>query len=189
MPTITFDKKRLLKLIGKNLKDRELEELINSLKSNVEEISENEIKVELTADRSDMFVLEGFARALRDFIGLDSPEIKIYDSKVVVKQEEVPVRPYIACFIVRNVNLDDETIKSLMNTQEILHETIGRKRKKVAIGLHDLDKIEGEIWYKGVSRNEKFVPLGENEEMSLIDVLRKKICRFNNTCKQVACLC
>ena len=173
MPTITFDKKRLLELIGKNLKDRELEELINSLKSNVEEISENEIKVELTADRSDMFVLEGFARALRDFIGLDSPEIKISDSKVVVKQEEVPVRPYIACAIVRNVKLNDEAIKSLMNAQEILHETIGRKRKKVAIGLHDFDKIEGEIWYKGVSRNEKFVPLGESEEMSLIDVLAK----------------
>jgi phenylalanyl-tRNA synthetase beta chain len=71
------------------------------------------------------------------------------------------------------VKLDDETIKSLINAQEILHETIGRKRKKVAIGLHDFDKIEGEIWYKGVSRNEKFVPLGESEEMSLIDVLTK----------------
>jgi len=67
----------LLKLIGKNLKDRELEEIVNSLKSNVEEITKDEIKVELTADRSDMFVLEGFARALRDFIGLILPEIKI----------------------------------------------------------------------------------------------------------------
>jgi len=173
MPTLTFNKKRLIELIGKNLKDGELEELINSLKSNVEEITENEIKVELTADRADMFVLEGFARALRDFIGLNSPEIKISDSKIVVRQEEVPVRPYIACAIVRNVKLDDESIKSLMNAQEILHETIGRKRRKVAIGLHDFDKIEGEIWYKGASRNEKFIPLGETEEISLIDALAK----------------
>jgi len=120
-----------------------------------------------------MFVLEGFARALRDFIGLNSPEIKISDSKIVVRQEEVPVRPYIACAIVRNVKLDDETIKNLMNAQEVLHETIGRKRKKAAIGLHDFDKIEGEICYKGVSRNEKFIPLGETEEMSLVDVLAK----------------
>jgi len=173
MPTITFDKKRLVKLIGRSLKDRELEEIINSLKSNVEEISENEIKVELTADRSDMFVLEGFARSLRNFIGLNSPEIKIYDSKILVRQEEVPVRPYIACAIVKNVELEDEVIKGLMNSQEILHETIGRGRRKVAIGLHDFDKIEGEIWYKGVSRNERFIPLGESEEMSLIDVLAK----------------
>lgn len=173
MPTITFDKERLIKLIGRSLKDRELEEIINSLKSNVEEVSENEIKVELTADRSDMFVLEGFARALRSFIGLDSSEIKISDSKILVRQEEVPVRPYIACAIVRNVELSGEDVKSLMNAQEILHETIGRKRRKVAIGLHDFDKIEGEIWYKGASRNERFVPLGESEEMSLIDVLAK----------------
>ena len=173
MPTLTFDKKELINLIGKNLKDDELEELINSLKSNVEEITENEIKVELTTDRSDMFVLEGFARALRDFIGLGSKDIKIYDSKIIVKQEEVPVRPYIACALVRNVKLDEKMIKNLMNAQEVLHETIGRKRRKAAIGLHDFDKIEGEIWYKGVSRNEKFVPLGETEEMSLIDVLSR----------------
>jgi len=173
MPTLTFDKKELINLIGKNLKDDELEELINSLKSNVEEITENEIKVELTTDRSDMFVLEGFARALRDFIGLGSKDIKIYDSKIIVKQEEVPVRPYIACALVRNVKLDEKMIKNLMNAQEVLHETIGRKRRKAAVGLHDFDKIEGEIWYKGVSRNEKFVPLGETEEMSLIDVLSR----------------
>jgi phenylalanyl-tRNA synthetase beta chain len=173
MPTLTFDKKELINLIGKNLKDDELEELINSLKSNVEEITENEIKVELTTDRSDMFVLEGFARALRDFIGLGSKDIKIYDSKIIVKQEEVPVRPYIACALVRNVKLDEKMIKNLMNAQEVLHETIGRKRRKAAIGLHDFDKIEGEIWYKGVSRNEKFVPLGETEEMSLMDVLSR----------------
>jgi phenylalanyl-tRNA synthetase beta chain len=173
MPTITFNKKELIQLIGKKLEDSELEEIINSLKSNVEEITEDEIKVELTADRSDMFVVEGFARALRSFVGLNSKEIKVFDSRIVVKKEEVPVRPYIACAIVRDVRLDEQTIKYLMNTQEILHETIGRKRKKVAIGLHDFDKIEGGIWYKGVSRNEKFVPLGGTEEMSLIDVLAK----------------
>jgi phenylalanyl-tRNA synthetase beta chain len=173
MPTITFNKKELVKLIGKNLKDRELEEIVNSLKANVEEITEDEIKVELTADRSDMFVVEGFARVVRDFIGLNSSEIRISNSKIIVRQEEVPVRPYIACAVVRNVKLNEENIKSLMNAQEVLHETVGRKRKKVAIGLHDFDKIEGEIWYKGVSRNEKFVPLDGKEEMSLIDVLAK----------------
>jgi phenylalanyl-tRNA synthetase beta chain len=173
MPTITFNKKELLKLIGKNLKDRELEEIVNSLKANIEEMTEDEIKVELTADRSDMFVVEGFARVVRDFIGLNSSEIRISNSKIIVRQEEVPVRPYIACAVVRNVKLNEENIKSLMNAQEVLHETIGRKRKKVAIGLHDFDKIEGEIWYKGVSRNEKFVPLDGKEEMSLIDVLAK----------------
>jgi phenylalanyl-tRNA synthetase beta chain len=173
MPVITFNKKDLFNLIGRELKDEEIEEILNSFKSNIEEITEEEIKVELTADRIDMFTIEGFARVLKGLIGIKMNEVKIHDSKITVFKEDVPVRPFIACAIVKNVKMSDLLIKSLMNSQEILHETIGRGRKKVAIGLHDFDKIKGKIFYKGVSRNEKFVPLGEKEEMSLIDVLAK----------------
>ncbi|MGC8993246.1 MAG: phenylalanine--tRNA ligase subunit beta [Candidatus Aenigmatarchaeota archaeon] len=173
MPVITFNKKDLFNLIGRELKDEEIEEIVNSFKSNIEEITEEEIKVELTADRIDMFTIEGFARVLKGLIGIKMNEVKIHDSKITVFKEDVPVRPFIACAIVKNVKMSDLLIKSLMNSQEILHETIGRGRKKVAIGLHDFDKIKGKIFYKGVSRNEKFVPLGEKEEMSLIDVLAK----------------
>jgi phenylalanyl-tRNA synthetase beta chain len=173
MPTVTFNKKELLKLIGKKLSDEEIKEIVNRLKCNIEEIGKDEIKLELTADRCDMFIMEGFARCLREFIGFESKEIKIYNSNIIVKKEEVPVRPFIACAIVRDVKLDEEMIKYLMNVQELLHETIGRKRRKAAIGLHDFDKIEGKIEYRGASRNEKFTPLGEKEEMSLLDVLVK----------------
>ncbi|MGC9058885.1 MAG: phenylalanine--tRNA ligase subunit beta [Candidatus Aenigmatarchaeota archaeon] len=173
MPVITFNKKDLFNLIGRELKDEEIEEILNSFKSNIEEITEEEIKVELTADRIDMFTIEGFARVLKGLIGIKMNEVKIHDSKITVFKEDVPVRPFIACAIVKNVKMSDLLIKGLMNSQEILHETIGRGRKKVAIGLHDFDKIKGKIFYKGVSRNEKFVPLGEKEEMSLIDVLAK----------------
>ena len=173
MPAVTFNKMDLLNLIGKKLKDEEIEEIVNSFKSNVEEITNEEIKVELTADRIDMFTVEGFARAIKGLMGIKLNEIKIHDSKITVFKEDVPVRPFIACAIVKNIKMNDLLIKSLMNAQEILHETIGRKRKRVAIGLHDFDKIRGKIFYKGVSRNEKFIPLGEKEEMSLIDVLAK----------------
>jgi len=60
-----------------------------------------------------------------------------------------------------------------MNIQEVLHETIGRKRRKVAIGVHDFDKIKPPIKYVGASREEKIVPLGFSEEMSLKEVLEK----------------
>jgi phenylalanyl-tRNA synthetase beta chain len=60
-----------------------------------------------------------------------------------------------------------------MNIQEVLHETIGRKRRKVAVGVHDFDKIKPPIKYVGVSREEKIIPLGHSEEMSLKEVLEK----------------
>ncbi|MCX8190599.1 MAG: phenylalanine--tRNA ligase subunit beta [Candidatus Aenigmarchaeota archaeon] len=173
MPTITFDKKELLTLVGKKMKDEELENLINSLKPNVEKITENEVVIEFTSDRVDYFSIEGLARSIRSYLGLKNQELKIQKPKIVVTYESVPVRPYIACAVVRNLELTDSLIKSLMNLQEVIHENYGRKRKKVAIGLHDLEKIKGQIKYTGASREEKFVPLGEREEMSLIEVLAK----------------
>ncbi len=35
--------------------------------------------------------------------------------------------------------MDDETVRQLISMQEDLHNGIGRKRKKVSIGLHNLD--------------------------------------------------
>lgn len=173
MPTLKFDKKELLALVGKKISDEDLLKIIQSLKPNVEKITEDEIEVELTSDRIDYFAVEGLARAIRSYLGLKNPKLKISKPKITVIKEDVPVRPYIGCAIVKNLKMSEELIKSLMNLQEIIHESYGRKRKKVAIGLHDLDKIKGEIKYVGVKREEKFVPLGENEEMSLLEVLAK----------------
>lgn len=173
MPTQKFDKKELLALVGKKISDEDLLKIIQSLKPNVEKITEDEIEVELTSDRIDYFAVEGLARAIRSYLGLKNPKLKISKPKITVIKEDVPVRPYIGCAIVKNLKMSEELIKSLMNLQEIIHESYGRKRKKVAIGLHDLDKIKGEIKYVGVKREEKFVPLGENEEMSLLEVLAK----------------
>ncbi|MEM5815138.1 MAG: phenylalanine--tRNA ligase subunit beta [Candidatus Aenigmatarchaeota archaeon] len=173
MPTLVFEKKELLKLVGKNLNNEELEEIINSLKPNVEQINEKEIEIEFTTDRVDYLAIEGLARAIRSYLGLKNPELKIQKPKITLIKENVPIRPYIACAIVRNISLDESIIKSLINLQEVLHENYGRKRKKVAIGLHDLDKIKGTIKYVGGNREDKFIPLEETNEMSLIEVLAK----------------
>lgn len=175
MPTITYEKKDLLKLVGKELKDEELTELINRIKPSVERITEKEVVVEHCADRADLFGIEGLARAMRQYIGMKAglAKYRVGKPRLTVKADSVPVRPFIGCAIVKDVKLNDELIKSLMNIQEILHETIGRKRRKVAIGVHDFDKIEPPISYVGVSREEKIVPLGHSKEMSLKEVLEK----------------
>jgi phenylalanyl-tRNA synthetase beta chain len=175
MPTLTYDKKELLNLIGRKLSDKELEETINLIKPSVEEITEDEITIEHTADRPDLFGIEGLARAIKSYLEIQ-PGLRKYsikDSGLTIKVERVPVRPFIAAAVIKNVKLTDELIKSLMNIQEVLHDGIGRKRRKVAIGVHDLDKISPPITYTHVKKTEKIVPLEFSEEMSLEDVLKK----------------
>ena len=68
-------------------------------------------------------------------------------------------RPFIAGFVVKGADLRGNRIKELMNFQEKLHDTYGRKRKKMAIGIHDLDKIEGDLVYDA-AKDGKMTPLG-----------------------------
>ncbi len=173
MPVIAYNKKDLLKLVGQEFSDETLAKIIEKLKPEVEEISEEEIIVEVTPDRPDFYGVEGLAKAIRDFAGLKSKENKLIKPSTEVKVEKVKARPYVACAIVKNVKLDDYLVKYLMNLQEILTNTIGRKRKKVAIGLHDLDKIKGKIVYRAANPDEKMIPLGHIQEMTLKKVLEK----------------
>lgn len=175
MPTITYDKKDLLKLIGKKLSDEQLEEAVSLVKPNVENITAAEITIEHTADRPDLFGIEGMARAIANYLGIKTglQKYSSSDSGISVKVDSVPVRQHVACAVVRNLKLTDELIKSLMNIQEILHQTFGRKRKKIAIGVHDLDKIKPPIKYLGFSREAKMIPLEFNHEMTLREVLEK----------------
>ncbi|TAL46852.1 phenylalanine--tRNA ligase subunit beta [archaeon] len=172
MPTLKYNKKDLQQLIGKKLSDEQLEEVLNLIKPNVEEKTEKEWTIELTADRPDLFGVEGLARAVRQYLEIDEglKKYPVASSKLAVKVESVPVRPYVASAIVRNVSMTEEMIDSLMNIQEILHDTIGRKRSKVAIGVHDLDTIKPPITYTGVSKEKEMVPLESTETMTLKQV-------------------
>jgi phenylalanyl-tRNA synthetase beta chain len=174
MPTIEVNKKELARLCGLN--EDQLREVLEFVKAPVDEEEEDSWKLEITPDRPDMFSVEGVARVIKGFLGRETgmPLYRVEESDVVVKVEEVEARPYIACALIKNVKLDDELIRSLMQLQEKLHITIGRNRKKVAIGVHDFDKVEPPFTYKEVDpARKKFVPLGMQEELSLKEILEK----------------
>jgi len=178
MPTITLDKKDVLELVGKKLSDEELKEKIPLLGTDLEKVDEKEIIVEIFPDRPDMLSCEGFARALSSFIGVKTG-LRKYDVKkslfkVKVEKSVENVRPFIRCAILKNINLSDEAIKSLMQLQEKLHLTHGRKRRKVAIGVHDFDAIKFPLVYKAVKPDAiSFVPLDMTTEMNLAEILIK----------------
>jgi phenylalanyl-tRNA synthetase beta chain len=138
---------------------------------------EKRIKVEYNPNRPDFSSPEGIARALKGYydIELGLPSYNITPGKITLNVDPSVkrVRPYIVCGVIRNIDLDEEEVATLMNIQEQLHWAVGRDRKKVAIGVHDLDKIVPPYRYIAVKPDSvSFVPLhGDGYPMNLEEIL------------------
>ncbi len=175
MPTVEFNTRELIKLIG--IDDiKFLKEKIPMIGVDMEHMDEEKTIIEIFPNRPDMLSIEGFARALKNFLGIskDVSEYKVIDSenKIFVYKNEI--RPFISAGIVKNLTINDEQLKSLMDVQEKIHITHGRNRKKVAIGIHNLDVIKFPVFYKCAKPKEyKFIPLNFTEEMCLDEILIK----------------
>jgi len=81
------------------------------------------------------------------------------------------VRPYFVTAVVKNVDFDDSLIRSVIQMQEKLHVTHGRRRRKVAVGLHNLEPIQFPVTYTTKPPDFKFRPLGERFEKDLTQIL------------------
>lgn len=178
MPTTEFAFPALCSLLGRKIPPDDIRDNISMLGVDVEYIDNQKIVMEVFPNRPDMLGIEGFARALRGVMDIETglPEYETTDSGITlyVEPSVKEIRPYISAGVVKNVSLTEESLISLMNIQEKLHITHGRNRKKVAIGVHDLSKVTPPFVYKAVNPKEiSFVPLDADICMSLTDILEK----------------
>jgi len=175
---VTLNKKTVFSLLKKKLNEEELEEKTSLLGIPIEEINENEIIVEVTPNRPDLLSEQGYTRALNMFLGYNVGlrKYNVYNSKekVIIEDSLKGIRPYTACAIVKDLDLDEEKINEIINLQEKLHLTFGRNRKKVAIGVYPFEKIKTPIRFLALNKKEiKFIPLGENKSMTGEEILNK----------------
>src|SRR3989338_997038 len=175
MPTIILNKETVLKFLGKRISDKELAEKIPMLGTFLNEISTEEISVEVFVNRPDMLSEEGFARALKGFLeiekGLEKFSAKPSKFSVDVEQKMKSSRPFIALAVMRGLRFDNNFLTSMMQLQDKLALTHGRKRKKAGMGIYDLDKLEFPLRYTMISEAERFIPLGETEPMRVKNIL------------------
>jgi len=138
---------------------------------------EDHVDVEFFPDRPDLYSPEGVARALQGFLDIDPglPEYSVASGSIVLQVEESvkEVRPLIGCAVVRGLEFSNEAIESLMGLQEDLHWGLGRNRRKVAIGVHDISKVTPPFRYFGADPDFSFVPLDFSEEMTMDEILQK----------------
>jgi phenylalanyl-tRNA synthetase beta chain len=179
MATVTVNYPELIRLIGKDVSLEKLQDEMFELGCETEDVQGDEVTFEVTADRADLLCEEGIAMMLRAYYGIKTgitlPPVQKSDYKIIVSSELEGIRPFVTGAIVRDVHFTDESIKSIMHLQEKLHGTFGRRRKKGAIGIHDLSKIKGhEIHYRAVPKDGvKFVPLQSTEVMTPQEVLER----------------
>ena len=173
MPVITMKWEELEKLVGANR--TLILERLPMLGCDIERYDNETISVEFFPNRPDLYSIEGVSRALRGFLGIETGirryEVREERWKIFVDRSVLQVRPRITGCVVRNLEMKDEVIRSLMEVQEDLHWTIGRNRRRMAIGVHDLSKVYFPLKYTAVGSDFSFIPLDSDREMSVSQIL------------------
>ncbi|MEM3141500.1 MAG: phenylalanine--tRNA ligase subunit beta [Candidatus Pacearchaeota archaeon] len=178
MAVISFNKKQFEEDIGTLNED--IQSKISMFGTPIESITENEIQLEIFPNRPDLLSYQGFKRAFLSFLGkktgfrdykVNKPE---KDYEVIIDSSVKDIRPFTACSIVKDLDLNNERIREIIEMQEKLHLTIGRKRKKLAIGIYPLEKIKLPITFLAIEPDKiKFIPLEMDKELSGLEILQK----------------
>ena len=177
MPTISLNRERFCKFLGRVITVQEMAKQLPWIGFDIEEVGQDYVKVEFNPNRVDFCSYAGVARAFKGFMGWETglPKYEVKPGKTVLFIDEAVsgVRPYMLAAVVRNVKLDEDGIVDLMEMQEDLHWGVGRDRRKASIGVHNLDVVEHPFTFTAVEPNSvRFVPLDKTDEMSLSEILQ-----------------
>ena len=177
MPIVQLYLNRLQKLVGKKSNKNKIISKIPFLGLDIEEQTNEYLRVEYSPNRPDFATDFGVALGLEGLFGIKKgiPKLSIKKGNYNLKVDSSvkKVRPYVTSIVAKSGTLNDETIRQLITLQEDLHFGIGRRRKKTSIGIHDLDKILFPIKYTTVTKNHKFIPLDSSQESTISEILEK----------------
>lgn len=178
MPTITVDLSDLNRLLGERFSLRELRGPLKNLGMEVEGITSEGLKLEVHHDRPDLLGVEGVARVLKGYLGIETGlpdyELKEPNLKLEVDSSLNGLRPVAVMGRIENADFDDISLKAMMDLQEKLHKILGRDREKISIGAYNLEGIELPIQYTTVAPDDEgFVPLEFDEKLTPQEILEK----------------
>ena len=176
MANLEIDKREFDELVGEEIENERMIEEGSMLGAHWHRIEGNVCEVETYPNRPDLLSVEGLARAYRGFFNIETgrDDYTVDDGfvEVEVNDSVEDVRPHIGGAVVRGLDLSKKKINGLIQLQEKMHETMGRRRDKLAIGLHDLSTVEEPFTYKAVEPEQvSFKPLEYDRHMQLGEIL------------------
>lgn len=178
MPIVKCNYEDLVQLLGHQIEKETLIEKIPMIGADIEKIEGDDISIEFFPDRPDLLSVEGVARALRAFLGISkgvvSYPVENSSISLIVDPSVKTIRPHISAAFIKGVQTNEKLILSMMELQEKLHFSIGKDRKKMAIGLHDARNLTPPFTYYAIEPTKiSFVPLLKIEKMDLNEILTK----------------
>jgi len=179
MPTIEVSLKDISRLLGREIYAEVLDDLILYAKGELDGIDGDIAKLDMKdTNRPDLWSTEGIVRQLRGNLGIEKgvPDYEIIESDIQIFADPQlkDVRPYCLNAVVLDLDIDEAFLSQIIQLQEKIALTFGRKRKEVAVGIIDYDKITPPIYYKATRPDENaFVPLTFNRKMTPGEILGK----------------
>lgn len=182
MPTIEIKISDLESLLGnRKITQTALESFLELVKGEVKEFlpEKDAAKIELNdSNRPDLWSPEGIVRQIHlneskkiEYPFFDRPAAS-GDKSVLISKEAGAVRPYLAACAVKGITVTEPILAQLIQTQEKLADTFGRKRQTVSVGLYRLAKIAFPVRYELADPNQiRFIPLGFDQPMSLAEII------------------
>lgn len=176
MPVIQLSLSNLGRYCKKKVDERKIIDTLPYLGLDIEDRDGDLLSVEYSPNRPDFSSEAGIARSLVGLLAIKTglPKYKFRQSKyeiTVAGTEIVRARPYVHAMYAE-FSLTDKTIRQLISMQEDLHNGIGRKRSKVAIGIHNAEVISDQIkYYATTDRTFSFAPLGSEERQTIDQIL------------------
>ncbi len=187
MPKIDAPEKLLFSLLGKKMSDDELVSIFPVAKAELDghDVENGVIKIELNdTNRPDLWSPAGVARALKTY---ETGEIPYYDffstkdesrdsggREIIDHESAIGIRDYSIGFAVRGVEVDNEMLVNLIQSQEKLCFNFGRKRKTIAMGIYRSELIKYPVHYAAVDPDTtSFVPLGMEEKLTLREICQR----------------
>ncbi|MBI2138778.1 phenylalanine--tRNA ligase subunit beta, partial [Candidatus Woesearchaeota archaeon] len=181
MPTITFSLRDLQELVGKKIPIKDVEKFVEYGKGEMKGYQQETDEVTVDFDDTNLpylWSVEGAARLIRGLLGAQKGFSKVSLKKggfsINVEDSVRGARPFIAGLVAKGKKIDEALLKQLIQLQEKLCDSYGKKRSKVAMGIYPCDKITFPVTYRGIKpKTLKFVPLDLTREMDLGEILEQ----------------
>ncbi len=173
MPVVTLSYDRLSSMVGAPV--QKIRDFLPYLGLDIEYEDNDTVRIEYSPNRPDYSTEFGVSIGLQGILGITTGlyRINVHDSDrhLVAHDSVSAVRSCITGIAAMGGVLDDHSIRQIISMQEDLHQGLGRRRAKLAIGLHDMDALQFPLTYTVKNREFEFVPLGHDESMSINDIL------------------
>jgi len=187
MPIVGIPRDPLFEALGRSFTEDEFQELCFEFGIELDEVVTEEnkgtktrgagdaaeeivYKVEVPANRYDILCLEGMTRALGVFLGTaKSPTYSLRPTprgklQMFVEPTTAQIRPFVVCAVLRDCTFTERAYNSFLDLQDKMHHNICRRRTLVAIGTHDLSKLQPPFRYRALPPKDiNFVPLAQTK--------------------------